>query len=118
MVALATLLTAVAVALPIPAFAHAVLLSSEPATNAVVATGPLRVRLQFSSRVDAARSRVMLLAPDGAETKLAFAHDMPPGMLAGLARVDRAGGWTLQWQVLSVDGHVTRGDVRFSVRAP
>ncbi|TAI60323.1 copper resistance protein CopC, partial [Bradyrhizobium sp. Leo170] len=26
------------------------------------------------------------------------------------------GAWRLRWQVLSVDGHITRGDIPFTVR--
>jgi methionine-rich copper-binding protein CopC len=28
------------------------------------------------------------------------------------------GNYTIRWQVLAVDGHITRGDVPFTVTAP
>lgn len=99
---------------PVSALAHAAVLSSRPAPNALVAPGELSFQLQFSSRVDAARSRLTLIAPDHAKTQVPFA-ERSPGVLSGQARVGTPGRWTLRWQVLSVDGHVTRGDVPFTV---
>jgi methionine-rich copper-binding protein CopC len=29
-----------------------------------------------------------------------------------------AGAWRVRWQVLAVDGHITRGDIPFTLRAP
>ena len=28
------------------------------------------------------------------------------------------GAWRLRWQVLALDGHITRGDIPFTLRAP
>jgi methionine-rich copper-binding protein CopC len=95
--------------------AHAIVESSEPAANAVVAPGDLRVRVRFGSRIDAARSRLTLIAPDGRRTTLALDQSDVPGMLTATAQVGARGRYTLQWQVLSVDGHVTRGDIPFRV---
>ena len=39
-------------------------------------------------------------------------------MLAAKASGLAPGAYRLRWQVLSVDGHVSRGDVNFKVRAP
>lgn len=101
--------------MPAAANAHAVVVSSTPAANALVAPGVLSFRLQLSSRIDPARSRVTLVAPDGAETVVPF-DASAPGVVSGRARVATAGPWKLHWQVLSLDGHLTRGDVPFRVR--
>jgi methionine-rich copper-binding protein CopC len=37
-------------------------------------------------------------------------------VLSGRAHVAAEGRWKLRWQVLSLDGHITRGEVSFSVR--
>jgi len=109
-------IVALALALVTPAaFAHAVVVSSQPSANAAVAPGELHVRVRFSSRIDSVRSRMTLIGPDGHATPLALAADSEPGVLAATARVTRAGRFTLHWQVLSLDGHVTRGDIPFRV---
>lgn len=97
------------------ALAHAIVESSQPAANAVVAPGELQVRVQFSSRIDVARSRLVLIAPDGRQTTLALDAQEKPGVVSATARVSGDGRFTLHWQVLSLDGHVTRGDIPFRV---
>jgi len=40
-----------------------------------------------------------------------------PGSLVAEGNADSLGPWILRWQVLSVDGHITRGEIRFLVIA-
>ena len=40
--------------------------------------------------------------------------DSPPDALAAKAELT-PGEYVVHWQVLAVDGHMTRGDVRFTV---
>jgi copper resistance protein C len=100
---------------PLAAQAHAIVLSSAPAVNSSVPAGPVDVVLRFNSRIDTARSRLALRDPQGNE-RAASLVAAPPGTLAARVDVDRAGTWTLRWQVLSTDGHITRGDIPFTVR--
>jgi methionine-rich copper-binding protein CopC len=113
-------LTPILLAVPIvvparDALAHALVESSQPAAHATVPRGELRISLRFNSRIDAARSRVALRAPDDRETAVATVPDPSRAVLTGHAQVDRTGPWMLRWQVLSVDGHVTRGEIPFRV---
>ena len=98
------------------ALAHAIVVAAQPAMKATVAPGDLDIRLNFNSRVDSKRSRFILQRPDGTEMTVVLAPDMPLGVLAGHALVTQEGRWTLRWQALSLDGHITRGEVIFSVR--
>jgi len=101
--------------LPGVAGAHAILLDSQPAARGVAAPGPARITLRFNSRVDHGRSRlalrtggrerVLVMAPAGADDVLEAQADLVPGE------------YVLRWQVLAVDGHITRGDVPFHVGA-
>ena len=97
-------------------FAHAILLDSQPAAQGVAIPGPATISLRFNSRIDHARSR-MALRQSGTDTVLPIL----PGSAADAltARVLLAPGtYAIRWQVLAVDGHITRGDVPFTVRAP
>jgi methionine-rich copper-binding protein CopC len=98
------------------AWGHAIVVAARPPMNATVAPGVHDVVLQFNSRIDRRRSRLVVRAPDGTETAVALVADAPPDTLAGRADLRATGAWKLGWQVLSLDGHVTRGEVRFSVR--
>ncbi len=101
---------------PAGVLAHAIIVAAQPAMNSVVAPGEITIRLEFNSRVDSKRSGLVLQAPDGAEAPLALTPGSPPGVLEARAPVKTSGRWKLRWQVLSQDGHITRGEVDFSVR--
>ncbi|HTP98857.1 MAG TPA: copper resistance protein CopC [Casimicrobiaceae bacterium] len=115
---LAVLTLAVLALVPPPAWAHAVIVAARPAAGSTVDPGVVDVRLEFNSRIDVRRSALSLLRPDGTRLALTPLRDSPPGVLAGRGEVTAPGAWTLEWQALSVDGHITRGVVQFSVRGP
>ena len=99
------------------AFAHAIIVSSKPAANSEVPQGPVDIVLQYNSRVDAAHSRVSLVDPAGKVTALTAAAGSAAGSLTTQGTTDAPGKWIIRWQVLSVDGHITRGDIPFQVVA-
>lgn len=96
------------------AMAHAILMDSTPSTEAAVPAGRTDFQLRFNSRIDKGRSRLTLTPTGGAATVLPIASAGPPEILAAHGDL-RPGAYTLRWQVLAVDGHVTRGDVPFTV---
>ena len=115
----AALLLAFAAALSFPsaAFAHAIIVSSKPAANTQVPQGPVDILLQYNSRIDATHSRVSLVDPAGKVTALDAADGSAPGSLAAAGTTDAPGKWIIRWQVLSIDGHITRGDIPFQAVA-
>ncbi len=98
------------------ATAHAILLDSQPAARATVPPGPSAIRLRFNSRIDHARSRLALRTGQ-AETALALDLASPADVLAAATTL-APGSYVIRWQVLAVDGHITRGDVPLIVQAP
>ena len=96
--------------------AHAVIVSSKPAANSQVPAGPVDILLQFNSLIDPALSRVDLVDPQSKITALTLTS-LGKGALSSQANVDVPGKWRLRWQVLSVDGHITRGEIPFTVVA-
>lgn len=107
---------AVLTLLPCIAIAHAIIVAAQPAMNSTVALGEIAIRLDFNSRIDSKRSGLSLQGPDGGTAGVELTPEAPPGVLRGRARVTVGGRWKLRWQVLSLDGHITRGEVSFSVR--
>ena len=96
----------------VAAFGHAILLRSAPSLNQVVDGKRVPIELHFNSRIDGARSRLVLVEPGGKQQGLAIrqpsrdalfsdAHDLAPGP------------YILRWQILAEDGHITRGEVPF-----
>jgi copper resistance protein C len=101
------------------AAAHAVVTASEPEAGAVLAESPPRISVRFNSRIDHGRSRLVLLGPEGAQHPLDLAPAAEPSLLEAAAPAALApGAWRLRWQVLALDGHITRGDIPFTLRAP
>jgi copper resistance protein C len=99
--------------LPRVALAHAHLLSSTPAANATVHGPSVRIELHFNSRVDGHHSILSLVTHDGSVT-LVIDNQSAPDNLNAHATL-KAGSYTLQWQALSTDGHITRGEIPFTV---
>jgi methionine-rich copper-binding protein CopC len=94
--------------------AHAILEASEPAAGSTVPTGSFRLRLRFNSRVDRARSRLTLTGPGTTTANVPIDPDGPPEMLTATVTLAQ-GAYSIRWQVLALDGHITRGDVPFTV---
>jgi copper resistance protein C len=112
---LAALVAALAAFAPDPAHAHAIVVGSTPAPNSTIAPGIVEIRLDFNSAIDR-RLSSMTIACGGVEIPVTL-QDAPPGVLDGRADLAPAGACVLHWQVLSQDGHITRGDVPFFVRS-
>ena len=103
--------------LPALAQAHAILEESTPPAGASVKAGPLDLRLRYNSRIDRDRSRLTLIRPDRTKGTIPIVPDGPPDILG--AHLDLTpGAYVVRWQVLAVDGHITRGDVPITVSAP
>ena len=103
---------------PAPVQAHAILLESQPAAGSRVAAGHVDIRLRFNSRIDAGRSRLTLTRPDRSQAVLPIARRAGAGNLLTAAADLAPGAYSLRWQVLAIDGHITRGDVPFTVTGP
>ena len=114
-------LAAVAVALTMsgavtaPARAHAIIVSASPTADQHVPTGKLAIRLQFNSRIDKARSRLQVTVPAGDKTDVPIDQAGEPNILTGTTNDLTPGAYVLRWQVLAIDGHITRGDIPFIV---
>lgn len=99
---------------PRPAAAHAILEASRPADGAQVPAGTVALELRYNSRIDRERSGLTLTRPDQSKITLPIAPEGPPDLLTSTIALT-PGAYVVHWQVLAVDGHITRGDVAFTV---
>jgi hypothetical protein len=95
--------------------AHAVLTASKPLDNQTIQASDTPVELQFNSRIDVKHSRLWLIPQGRAEIALPIADDSSSNVLKSEATELQNGNYRLRWQVLSVDGHITRGEIAFRV---
>jgi methionine-rich copper-binding protein CopC len=95
--------------------AHAVLLESTPALKGQVAGPEVPIQLRFNVRIDADRSRLTLVRPDSSVQALELSKPASANTLTSQAEGLSPGEYRLRWQVLASDGHLTRGEIPFTV---
>lgn len=96
--------------------AHAILVSSSPKLNGTVPAGPVQMVFKYNSKIDPHRSRLTLIGPDKSETALSIAENSKNNEIDTSADLS-PGAYTVRWQALALDGHITRGDLPFTVLA-
>jgi methionine-rich copper-binding protein CopC len=99
-------------------WAHAIVVESSPQTNSVVKGAVVEVKLRFNVRIDGPRSRLALVGPNGTSHNLDGLQQPSPDSLATTLSGLLPGKYRLHWQVLAGDGHITQGDIPFTVTAP
>ena len=96
------------------AYAHAILVHAVPGSHSTVTGNAISIKLQFNVRIDVKRSRIALVAPDKSQSLLPVTESTP-GLLEAQASGLKSGDYTIRWQVLASDGHITQGEVPFKV---
>lgn len=99
------------------ALAHAVLVRSEPAANAVLTEPPQEVRLWFSEAISPEFSTARLLDANGQPIEpLAIRVDAAENRMSLSLPVLAEGVYSVNWRVLSeADGHFTEGFIVFRI---
>lgn len=112
-----SLATVATVVLAGQAFAHAHLKSSAPADKASVAS-PSELDLTFTEELNLKFSGVTVTGPDKGEVKLGEGMLMDGDKVLMVPVSDRLapGSYTVDWHVLSTDGHKTEGNFTFTVK--
>ena len=108
---------AAALALPAAAWAHAVLLHTDPVASRTINAAPAEVRLTYSEPVEPRFAIVSVTDAAGRQVTSgppAAAPGSPQTLVTPLQHVPE--GWYLVfWRVISADGHPVRGAFTFAV---
>jgi methionine-rich copper-binding protein CopC len=97
-----------------PVVAHSLLLESVPAPGAVLAAAPPALMLRFNNRIEPTLSRVRLVDARGSAQPLVVAGSSTAAdRLTAAVPPLTPGAWRVEWQVLSIDGHVVSGRFEF-----
>lgn len=99
------------------AFAHAMLVHSSPADQSVVHSHQVDIALDYDSRIEARRCTVKLTDAAGKAVALQMEPSAKPSELNAVAHGLANGKYQIHWQALASDGHITRGDLTFTVAA-
>jgi methionine-rich copper-binding protein CopC len=107
-------------ALNCSAWAHAIVIDSIPEDGAVLASQPMQIILRFNARIEKSLSSVKLLGREGHSFPVRVvssgngAASAPDRLVVRLPRLG-PGEYTLQYNVLATDGHLTPGVLHFSI---
>lgn len=102
-----------------PVWAHAHLQQQTPAANTEVTSAPQMLTLNFSEGIEANFSGVKLTGPDKqviGTGKATRSENDKTQMRVPLTKTLTPGLYTVEWHVVSVDGHKTKGQYQFSVK--
>jgi copper transport protein len=105
---------------PVALWAHARLLSSDPAEGASLPAGPAAIRLVFSERPELALTTVKLVSGIDTTSLGPLTRDSADAntVVAPVASNLAPGPYTVVWRVAARDGHPLRGTISFTVAAP
>ncbi len=101
-----------------PAYAHALLLRSNPAPNAVLAQAPAQVELFFSETVEPGLSSISVFDSSGKAVDLGDVRVDPndPTRMTVSVGSMTDGVYTVAWKAISAtDGHLTSGSFPFAI---
>jgi methionine-rich copper-binding protein CopC len=109
---------AATIALSGQAFAHAHLKAAVPADKAVLKAAPTELDLTFSEELNLKFSSVAIAGPGGKPVKAGVPMLMngDATLMVPVTGPLGAGSYTVQWHVLSADGHKTKGKVSFTIK--
>lgn len=109
------LLLAVMLALPAPAQAHDTLLSTDPEDGATLETSPEDITFTFSADILEVSPLVRITDEDGTELAEIVPTIDGPTATATLPEPLPAGTHSIQWRVVSSDGHPIEGTLTLTV---
>ena len=95
--------------------AHAYPALSTPNNGAALKEPPREVRIQFTEGVELAFSQIIVKGPNGEVVSQGKLRKLADDTVAIDLKPLLPGIYTVEWQVLSVDTHVTDGTLRFTV---
>jgi len=99
------------------AFAHAALISTDPADGAIVEAPPEQITLTYNEQITLTDDGVRLFDPDGQAAKLP-ARAVDSKILADLPADLSDGTYVLSWRLVSADSHPLSGAISFSIGVP
>lgn len=114
-----TLLLLASLAASPAVFAHAHLKHQYPAADASVTAAPQALTLNFSEGIEPRFSGVKVTGSQQQTVKIGAVKRNDNDKTQLIAPIEQAltpGEYTVEWHVVSVDGHKTQGSYRFSVK--
>ena len=97
-----------------PASGHAYPIIVSPADGTALKESPREIRMQFTEGVELAFSRITVKGAKGEVVGQGKLRQLADDTVAIDLKPLSAGNYTIEWQVLSVDTHITEGTLHFT----
>jgi hypothetical protein len=99
------------------ASAHAFLDHAEPKVGSDNATAPTEVKIWFTQEIESSFSRIKVLDDKGRQIDKKDSHIDSSDKKLMIVSVDHlaVGSYKVEWNVVSVDTHKTKGEFKFEV---
>ncbi|WP_297326167.1 copper resistance CopC family protein [Nitrosomonas sp.] len=98
--------------------AHATLVKSDPPRRASLSTPPKQIQLWFNEKIEASYASVAVLDSNKksiTDNNPEVVSDNPKSVVLNIPEIE-SGRYTVQYRVMSVDGHVIESSFDFSVK--
>lgn len=106
--------------LPLPLFAHAILVRSTPAKDSVVTESPKQIDVWFNDKVGSEYKALAVIDAAGKrmDNKDVAQDSSDESHLYATLQPLVPGTYTVRYRVVSIDTHIITGKFQFTVKAP
>lgn len=101
-----------------PVMAHAALVKSDPSRRATLSTSPKQIQLWFNEKIEGAYASVVLLDSNKksiTDNNPEVVADDPKSVVLNIPEIG-TGKYTIQYRVMSIDGHVIESSFDFNIK--
>ena len=101
-----------------PSFAHAKLVKSDPPNRATLSIAPKQIQLWFNEEIEGSFASISLHDAEGKSVTDASPETLPDDLKTVVLRLPEIapGRYTVNFRVLSKDGHVVESDYSFTLK--
>lgn len=100
-----------------PAFAHAALVGSDPASDSIVPDAPNKITLTFSESIQLIPGKIQVLGPDGSRADQGDPTVDGANVTIPLRSGGGRGTYLVSYRIVSADSHPVGGSITYSVGA-
>jgi copper transport protein len=100
-----------------PAFAHAALVGSDPASDSIVPDAPNKITLTFSESIQLLPGKIQVLGPDGSRADQGDPTVDGANVTIPLRSGGGRGTYLVSYRIISADTHPVGGSITYSVGA-
>jgi copper transport protein len=100
-----------------PAFAHAALVGSDPASDSIVPDAPNKITLTFSESIQLLPGKIQVLGPDGSRADQGDPTVDGANVTIPLRSGGGRGTYLVSYRIVSADTHPVGGSITYSVGA-